>query len=182
MHNQKAVARFWAKSEVRKGCWGWLGTVYGSNGYPRMWTGTKATGAHRFSWEIRFGALPEGLHVLHKCDTPTCTNPEHLFLGTIADNNKDRARKGRSCRGDAHWQRRYPERRKTGGEQWTRKHPELVPRGERNGNSKLDAGKVRAIRELYKDGFSQNQIAKQFKIGQSTISSILLGLTWKHIT
>jgi len=52
--------------------------------------------AHRMAWVAFCGAIPNGLHVCHKCDTPCCVNPDHLFLGTISDNAWDRARKGRT--------------------------------------------------------------------------------------
>ena len=119
--------------------------------------------------------------MLHHCDTPTCCNPDHLFLGTIADNNRDRARKGRSCRGDQHWQRKHPERRMTGDKNWTRKYPERVLRGESSPRSKLTEARVRSIREMYSDGFSQDEIARHFGVGQSTVSAVLRGDTWAHV-
>jgi hypothetical protein len=86
--------RFWEKVMPIpwSGCWEWMGSTqrYGHFRYP----GGQL--AHRFSWELENGPVPEGLHVLHKCDNPSCVNPDHLFLGTHDDNMKDKAAKGRA--------------------------------------------------------------------------------------
>jgi hypothetical protein len=66
-----------------------------------MFMDGKSTSANRVSWALHFGQIPDGLFVLHKCDTPLCVNPDHLFLGTQSDNLRDMARKNR----DANWQR-----------------------------------------------------------------------------
>jgi hypothetical protein len=70
------------------------------NGYGLLNFKGKATSAHRVSWIVHYGPIPEGLCVLHKCDTPACINPHHLFLGTHQDNMSDCIKKGRhpSCR------------------------------------------------------------------------------------
>ena len=78
------------------GCWGWIGAT--SSGYGRLGRGGRGEGlvyAHRLSWELRNGPIPEGMCVLHRCDNPPCSNPDHLFLGTKADNNRDMSVKGR---------------------------------------------------------------------------------------
>jgi hypothetical protein len=94
--------RFWAKVN-RRGpdeCWEWQGGR--SSGYPHGILGSGPRGAvvheyaHRVSWEIHNGPVPEGRNVLHHCDNPPCVNPRHLYVGTIADNNLDRDVRGRS--------------------------------------------------------------------------------------
>lgn len=77
------------------GCWIWMGT-WKKNGYGGFAIDRNHTiGSHRVSWEIYHGPIPEGLCVLHKCDTKPCVNPVHLFLGTHGDNMEDRDKKGR---------------------------------------------------------------------------------------
>lgn len=77
------------------GCWIWTGAINGG-GYGSMCYRGRRDGAHRFSWEYHNGqSIPEGMRVLHKCDMPSCVNPEHLFLGTQSDNQIDAQTKGR---------------------------------------------------------------------------------------
>src|SRR3990167_5485175 len=77
------------------GCWIWMKTC-DRKGYGQTCLNGKRIRAHRASFLVYKGAIPDGLCVLHKCDTPSCINTAHLFLGTVADNNKDAGRKGRS--------------------------------------------------------------------------------------
>ncbi len=85
---------FYGMPVTESGCWIWMGCI-GSNGYGNMTVKGEALSVHRLSWETHKGVIPEGMCVCHKCDTPLCINPEHLFLGTPLDNNRDAVNKGR---------------------------------------------------------------------------------------
>jgi hypothetical protein len=86
--------RFWAKVCKTDTCWLWTGVK--SVGYGHMWDGSgRPKHAHRLSWEIHHGPIPSGMDVLHRCDTPACVRPDHLFIGTASDNMLDAVSKGR---------------------------------------------------------------------------------------
>lgn len=142
-----AFQRFHKKYEIEEsGCWLWTGgTRANSKGvlYPRHWTDDKKSmGAHRFSFELVHGAIPKGMYVCHKCDTPLCVNPHHLFLGTHNDNMRDMVMKKRS----------------------------FVGRGEnKKGLSKLTNKQAEQIRNM---DISQSKIAALFGVSQTTIGRI----------
>lgn len=98
-HSKPLVDRFWDKvaiPESPESCWLWTGGLnYGDHGYGVFGLADRSVGAHRFSWELHFGPIPEELWVLHSCDNPPCVSPFHLFLGTNSDNCRDSVRKGR---------------------------------------------------------------------------------------
>lgn len=113
--------RFMTKIEMvtETGCWIWLGGVF-NNGYPRFKARGRDWRAHRWSYSTFVGPIPDGMNVCHRCDEPLCVNPQHLWLGTHADNHKDRNMKGRqAC-------------------------------GSRNGKAKLTEAAVRRIRNDYR--------------------------------
>lgn len=83
--------------EPMSGCWLWLDSC-DPTGYGTMLHDGKKQYAHRVSWILQNGPIPPGLHVLHKCDTPSCVNPDHLFAGTALENARDRDAKGRGHR------------------------------------------------------------------------------------
>lgn len=134
-------------------CWGWsAGTC--EFGYGRLGIGNnKVAKAHRLSWQFFNGPVPEGLHVLHRCDNPPCCNPNHLFLGTNADNVADKEAKGR-------------------GNHAT---------GDRHGMAKLCSHDIPDIKRLHAEGYSGAKIAAEYGVCYSTIRRILSGAIWKKV-
>ena len=92
--------RFWSQVTITPGCWLWTGAKT-KFGYGRISLNCKGMRVHRLSYEIHIGIIPENMAVLHKCDVPNCVNPDHLFLGDNAINQKDRKEKGRSAAGES---------------------------------------------------------------------------------
>lgn len=136
--------------------------------------------AHRVSWEIHKGPIPFGMHVLHRCDNPSCVNPEHLFLGSNYDNVQDMVRKGRNTKGDRH--------RKTmkivaarGDENGSCTHPEKVPKGESHFNALMTEIKVIKMREMRRSGHRNKDLAKLFRISPQETSLICNRRRWKHV-
>lgn len=125
--------RFWAKVDKSSECWVWTaGRQHFGHGKFRPNGSAPHVLAHRFSYELAYGPIPDGLFVLHKCDNPPCVRPDHLFLGTQDDNMKDKVRKGRQAKGPENgrskltWEqaaeirRRFPFRKKGEIVAWSR--------------------------------------------------------------
>jgi hypothetical protein len=152
--------------EPNSGCWLWDGAE-GWGGYGKCGFRGGTVGAHRASWELHCGPIPDGLWVLHRCDVRPCVNPGHLFLGTQLDNMQDAASKGRNG------MQRHPERSVFG-------RPGVVkrPGGERNGRAKLTAEQVSVIRRALLDGGKKRCLARAYGISDRTIRRIGIGEIW----
>lgn len=92
----------------KTGCWEWTASKT-SSGYGKIFVVGRLRAAHRVSYELRHGPIQDGMHVLHRCDNPSCINPDHLFLGTDADNAADKVAKGRQPRGSWHYKAKISE-------------------------------------------------------------------------
>ena len=154
MNTQWVEARSIPVTET--GCWLWLGCVDGC-GYGMATIARKGFRAHRASWANVNGPIPIGGQILHRCDTPSCVNPMHLFLGNNASNVADKMAKGREAKGVA--------------------LSEKI-RGERNGHAKLSAQNVLEIRDAKESGV---RLALKYGVSQTTISEIKSHRVWRHI-
>jgi len=149
--------RFWGKVTKMDGCWLWTGSTDG-HGYGSIGKGGQRgplLKAHRVSWEIHRGPVPDGMEVCHHCDNPPCTNPDHLFLGTQADNMADAARKGR-----------------------TRNTPF---RGEANGHAIFSEIDIRAIRQAHATGVGVKALGRLYGTSHTNIGFIVRRETWRHV-
>lgn len=157
------VDYFW--KHVKRGpdwrsCWLWIGERNQSTGYgqiPRSFKKRGAFGAeikaHRVSWLLAHGSIPDGLRVLHHCDNPPCVRPDHLFLGTPKDNAADRDNKGR---GDA-------------------------PRGARSSGAKLTPQAVRQLRARHAAGAKTTALMALYGLSFSQVRRIVLHECWGHV-
>lgn len=169
--------------EPNTGCFIWTGCSQ-DPGYGRITIRLGLTkGAHVVAYELAHGPVPKGLCVCHHCDNPWCVNKDHLFLGTIAENNADADKKGRMLWRSEYRTKRVRETVPRGDDHWARKHPEDVyhPRGVLSGTAKLDDDKVREIRRLCALGRTTRSIAKQFGVSHSRIVSIKNRRSWAHV-
>lgn len=143
--------------EPNSGCWLWLDAP-GADGYGRLQVAGRAHKAHRISYQLHCGPIPEGMLVCHRCDNPLCVNPTHLFVGSNADNMKDMARKGRAKR---------------------MKNP--LP-GEANGRALLTEAQARELLALYAGGQMRlADIARRFGISVAQAQKIGIGRAWGHL-
>ena len=129
-------------------CWVWTAGRYRS-GYGSILANGKPRYAHRVSWEINVGPIPEGLHILHRCDTPPCVRPDHLFAGTVRENALDMVSKGRHAFGA--------------------EHP----------SARLTWEQADKVRRRHADGATYAELAREYGVVDATIKRLVLGLRYR---
>lgn len=145
--------RFWRKVSKGTSCWIWTAARRVSGYGAFAWTRTYIINAHRAAFMLSQGitVLPAGMDVCHTCDNRLCVNPEHLFLGTRADNMRDAAKKRRTCC------------------------------GENRPNAKLTEDAVRTIRRAHAEGVSFSVLARRFGVNPYQIWAAFHRRSWKHV-
>lgn len=146
------------KIDNKTGCWEWQGSKRG--GYGRLIVGSRKDGtrrsdsAHRISYQLYNGEIPDMMEVCHKCDNRCCINPSHLFLGTHQENINDREKKGRN-------------------------NP---PRGIKNAKTKLSESDVIQIRTAHLAGKSFGKLAEEYGVCKKTIQNAVSGKNWAYVS
>lgn len=146
------VAEKTAKN-AETGCWEWTGCK-DKCGYGRINRDGKLVRLHREAWKDVHGPIPQGKEICHRCDNPSCINPDHLFAGTHTENMRDMVKKGR-C-GDF--------------------------RGEKSSTAKLSATQVLEIAKRLSDGEACSSIGRAYGVTDGTINHIRRGRNWKSVT
>jgi hypothetical protein len=145
---------FWHQVQKDTECWEWTAATTPA-GYGKLTFYGESLAAHRVSWELSNGPIPDGLWVLHRCDNPPCVRPEHLFLGTPRDNTLDMHLKGRAgIRG---------------------------ARGSRNAKAKLTEEDIIRIRDRFAAGEMIVSLAVEYVVSVASVSNIVNGRTWGHV-
>lgn len=143
--------RFWSKVEKTDDCWLWQARK-NEKGYGQFWLESKTRLAHRVSYQAYYGVtLRRDEVLLHRCDTPACVRPDHLKVGTVEENNEDKLRKGRQCRGS------------------------------KVASSVFSEDEVMDIRELKALGFGVVEISRAYGVHHSTVGRILQKKNWTHV-
>lgn len=164
------LKRFYAKTKLDEstGCLLWIGAKKES-GYGIMMVNREMFRAHRLAYIIHHGSIPEGLCVMHSCNTPACVSEKHLSVGTHLENMQQMYREGR----------RMPA---TGEKSGRTKWPDSYPKGEKSLLSKLTESQVIEIREKYAlGGISHKKLGREYGVTGNAIMYIVRGISWTHI-
>lgn len=153
-HPRQPVAeRFWSYVHRTDTCWLWTGPMTRGYGRFRVVWNESCVRAHRFAWELTYGPIPDGLLVLHRCNTPACVRPDHLYLGDQRQNMVDRSAAGTGFR--------------------------MV--GEQHARARLTVAQVREIRARVASGESRIDLAREYHVAYPTIEAVITRRNWSHV-
>lgn len=147
---------FWTRVQETDDCWLWVGNI-NDTGYGRLEIRNQLYRANRISYRLAYGPFDWTLQVLHKCDNPVCVRPDHLFLGTDEDNQKDAVSKGR------HMFQNYSHHRRRGVEQHLARINDDI------------------VRKIRKDPDPQRRVAEKYGIHQAQVWRIKNRKAWAHV-
>lgn len=148
--DQEAIDRFWSRVDKTGTCWVWTGAPATKEGYGRVGIDGRKHLVHRLSYVLANGQIPDGLLVLHTCDNPPCVRPDHLFVGTDADNRADMVAKGR----------------------------QVILHGEDHPRAKLSQADVDRIRSEVAGGRMQKDLAAEYGVTRQLVSAIVNRKCW----
>lgn len=157
---QQDIDRFWSKVLIRgpDECWLWTGGL-DKDGYGELTVQRIRVSAHRMSWRIKNGAIPDDKMILHNCDNRSCVNNvKCLYVGTHQQNMNDMVKRNLN-----------------------RGHGGGAPSGSRNRNSKLTEDQVLEIRRRHAEGETQASLAIEFNYSSPRISDIIRRMSWRHV-
>ncbi len=145
-------------TEPNTGCWLWTRGVAAKMGYASVYVGRSRTGGrnaggHRLAWAALHGAVPAGMCVCHRCDQPSCVNPDHLFLGSHRDNTRDMIRKGRK--------------------------PVLC--GEKSPTAVRTESTVREVLRSHRGGEGPTSIARRMGMTLHAAKALIYGRKWRRV-
>lgn len=149
---ESLASRLWRRVTKTDGCWLFTGEVYKNFGHGYFTYQARNVLAHRVSWELHNGPIPPGAFVLHRCDVPACVRPDHLFLGSQADNVTDMVTKHRNARGEQH------------------------------GGAKLTEADVRLIRSTPRTRHAARDLSVRLRISRTVLYDVWNGHIWTHVS
>lgn len=156
-HGHRLRPRFLSKVRVEGEHWMWVGGKYG-RGYGTLSVNGKSMPAHRVSFMLEHGEVPDDLYVLHSCDIPACVRPDHLRVGTARENGADASACGRA-------------------------RTTVTLHGQQRPNAKLSSRMVQAMRRLHhEEGIGSHRLARLFAVAQSTALRALRGDTHRNVS
>lgn len=180
------MGRFLASIEKTDTCWLWRKGISSTTGYGCLSIRSRTETAHRLAYRLFKGEIPVDKWVLHTCDVRSCVNPDHLYLGTHADNMRDVRERRRGAIGDRNGKHKSPEvleQQRQARLARLMRPPRRPPhmRGNENPLAKLDWEKARQIRAWHREGLSGAEITRRLGcISEPVVRSVIKGRAWKE--